>query len=104
MAIEIRTTTAFDQDVKQCKKRHRELSLLWDAVDTIVQQDVNRLRTFYKDHALTGQWKGYRELHIQADWLLIYKFTDGYVTLLLTRTGSHDALFSVRKQDVRRYQ
>ncbi len=44
------------------------------------------------DHALLhGQWKGYREVHIEPDWLLIY-YIDGD-TLHLVRTGSHSALF-----------
>lgn len=25
----------------------------------------------YKDHALTGNWNGYRDCHIEPDWLLI---------------------------------
>ncbi len=43
------------------------------------------------DHPLTGNWKGRRELHIEPDWLLIYKI-DGD-TLILERTGTHAHLF-----------
>lgn len=43
------------------------------------------------DHALTGNWKGYRECHITPNWLLIYKTDE--TTLYLAATGSHSDLF-----------
>jgi mRNA interferase YafQ len=43
------------------------------------------------DHALTGEWRGWRDLHIEPDWLLLYKI-DGN-DLILARTGSHADLF-----------
>lgn len=45
----------------------------------------------WKDHPLKGPWKGYRDLHIETDWLLIYKRDDQNVWLV--RTGSHADLF-----------
>ncbi|GAA0372749.1 hypothetical protein GCM10008932_24860 [Alkalibacterium iburiense] len=63
------------------------------AVDVLIKKDEKLLRSKYKDHALKGQWKGYRELHIQGDWLLIYKIDHKRIILTLTRTGSHDDLF-----------
>ncbi|MFZ2726536.1 MAG: type II toxin-antitoxin system YafQ family toxin [Methylococcaceae bacterium] len=45
----------------------------------------------YKDHYLTGNWKGYKECHIKPNWLLIYQLKDDKV--ILTRTGSHGELF-----------
>lgn len=47
----------------------------------------------YKDHELKGDWKGFRELHIQPDWLLIYTKNKTELILTLTRTGSHSDLF-----------
>jgi mRNA interferase YafQ len=44
-----------------------------------------------RGHALTGNYKGRRECHIEPDWLLIYKL-DGEM-LILERTGSHADLF-----------
>ncbi|MGH6935265.1 MAG: type II toxin-antitoxin system YafQ family toxin [Methylocella sp.] len=44
-----------------------------------------------KDHFLTGEWRGYRNLHIEPDWLLLYKI-DGN-DLILARTGTHADLF-----------
>ncbi len=45
----------------------------------------------YKDHALTGNWNGYRDCHIESDWLLIYKTSETH--LFLVRSGSYSDLF-----------
>ena len=34
---------------------------------------LEKLEEKYKDHELSGNFKGYRECHILSDWLLIYK-------------------------------
>lgn len=46
----------------------------------------------YYDHALSGNWNGHRECHIQPDWLLIYRCDDDVLVLTLTRTGTHSDL------------
>ncbi len=45
-----------------------------------------------RDHALIGDWMGYRECHIKPDLLLIYRKLDAD-TLRLARLGSHSELF-----------
>lgn len=97
MAIEhIIATTAFDKDLKTLRKKHTPLAPLWDAVDTIVAGDKDLLSSKYKDHPLTGQWAGFRELHIKGDWLLVYRIDSNGLTLVLTRTSTHDVLYSAR--------
>ena len=49
------------------------------------------LEAKYKDHTLTGNWNGYRDCHIEPDWLLIYKISE--TNLFLVRSGSHSDLF-----------
>ena len=46
-----------------------------------------------KDHALSGDWIGHRECHIQPDWLLVYRIEDNVLVLTLTRTGTHSDIF-----------
>jgi mRNA interferase YafQ len=46
----------------------------------------------HRDHALTGNWSGYRECHVKPDLLLIYRKPDSG-TLRLARLGSHSELF-----------
>lgn len=45
-----------------------------------------------KDHDLRGSWAGFRELHIEPDWLLVYEKPDE-TSLSLVRLGSHAELF-----------
>ena len=47
----------------------------------------------YKDHSLKGNYIGFRECHIQSDWLLIYAIDDDKLILTASRTGSHSDLF-----------
>ena len=45
----------------------------------------------YRDHPLHGNWGGYRDAHIEPDWLLLYRVVND--ELQLARTGSHADLF-----------
>lgn len=47
----------------------------------------------YRDHDLTGNYKGCRECHIAPDWLLVYEVVEDVLVLMLYRTGSHSELF-----------
>jgi len=65
------------------------LSKLRVVIEKLLDQQT--LESKYKDHQLTGNWKGHRDCHIGPDWLLIYQVTDN--ALILERTGSHSELF-----------
>lgn len=56
-------------------------------------QKQNKLPSKYRDHALQGDWKGYRECHVKGDLLLIYKIQDDQLVLVLIDIGSHSQLF-----------
>jgi mRNA interferase YafQ len=45
----------------------------------------------HKDHPLAGNFEGFRDCHIEPDWLLIYRLEED--TLYLERTGTHNDLF-----------
>ena len=63
----------------------------FDIVDRLARGET--LPAKNRDHNLTGDYIGFRECHIQPDWLLIYR-TDGDALLLfLMRTGTHADLF-----------
>ena len=46
----------------------------------------------YKDHSLTGNYRGNRECHIEPDWLLIYEIRGDVLVLMLYRLGSYSEL------------
>lgn len=83
-------TSAFSKDLKKIKKREYNIDLLESVVDKL--QTGEQLEPKYKDHLLTGNWKGFRECHIQPDWLLVYRIYDDKLLLVLTRTGTHSNL------------
>lgn len=84
------TSTAFKRDYKKMQKRNYDMSLLNDVIETLLSG--NRLPEKNKDHALTGDWAGHRECHIQPDWLLVYKIFENDIVLTLLRTGTHSDL------------
>ena len=87
---QIEQTSIFRKDLKKAKKRGLDLSLLDDVVTAI--QNGETLPEKNKDHALTGNWIGHRECHIQPDWLLVYRILDNTLILSLVRTGTHSDL------------
>ena len=89
--MKIKFHSLFKKDLKRVIKRGYNTKLL----DAVVQKLANeeRLPAKNKDHALSGDYKGYRECHITPDWLLIYTKKDNELILLLTRTGTHSDLF-----------
>ena len=65
------------------------------AVIALLRQDLP-LPDKNRDHALSGNWAGFRDCHIEPDWLLIYKKAkneQGTDTLFLEATGTHSDLF-----------
>ena len=61
----------------------------------VVNELVNErpLAEKYCDHNLEGDYKGFRECHINPDWLLIYQIDNNDLILTLARTGTHSDLF-----------
>lgn len=86
-------TTQFKKDFKVLLKKYYSPDKLKQAIDALMAQNKQLLSTKYRDHPLTGNWKGYREIHIEGDWLVIYRVEKQELQLVLTRTGSHDDLF-----------
>jgi mRNA interferase YafQ len=81
----------FKKGFKRAKKRNLDMSLLKEVI--VKLQKKIPLDEKYQDHALEGNWKGFRECHIQPDWLLIYIIEDDILTLTLIDTGTHSDLF-----------
>jgi len=75
--------------VKLAKRRGKDLSKLRELI--LLLAEGQPLPQRYKDHPLAGDWKHFRDCHIEADWLLIYKIEGD--DLYLVRTGTHSDLF-----------
>ncbi len=89
--LDVYFSTKFKKDYKLAEKQGRNLELLFEVIDIIASEKP--LDSKYEDHALSGQYKGHRECHLQPDWLLIYKIDNSVLVLSLTRKGTHSELF-----------
>lgn len=81
----------FRRDYKRIQKQGKDVNRLLKIVDILAAEQP--LAPKYRDHAMTGDFIGHRECHIEPDWLLVYKVERDALLLTLTRTGSHSDLF-----------
>ncbi len=83
--------TSFKKEFKKIIKRGYDISQFNKVVDMLANEE--KLPEKYRDHNLHGKYDGFRECHIQPDWLLVYRIDKGKLTLTLTHTGTHSDLF-----------
>ena len=86
----LKFTNQFKKDYRLMIRQGKDISLLDNVIEKI--QKGEKLEEKYRDHALTGTYRGFRECHIQPDWLLIYFIENQIMTLTIVRTGSHSDL------------
>ena len=88
--LELVVSSAFKTEVKKIKnaKDKAELKLV---LDTLLAEKTLDIK--YRDHALSGNYKNYRECHIKPDLLLIYKIEKAELVLYAVHIGSHSDLF-----------
>ena len=91
--LTVKFTTAYKKSYKLMKMRGKNLSLLEEVIDTLRQGKA--LEERFRDHELKGNLKGFRECHIQPDWLLIYRIENDILSLTLVDTGSHSDLLNL---------
>jgi mRNA interferase YafQ len=89
--LNLQPTAQYRKDRKRAIKRGLPVDLLDGVLQTLVEEKP--LDPKHNDHPLKGNYAGFRECHIQPDWLLIYKIDKGNLILTATRTGSHSDLF-----------
>lgn len=78
-------STQFRRDVKRAQKRGKDMEKLKAMLQMLLAGQ--KLPPRFKDHALKNDWSGYRDAHIEPDWLLIY-WADTQ-TVRFERTGTH---------------
>ncbi|MBR6188035.1 MAG: type II toxin-antitoxin system YafQ family toxin [Prevotella sp.] len=69
MKYELEYGGQFLKDLKLAKRRGLNMKDLSDITDML--QEGKALPKKCRDHILTGNYKGYRECHINPDWLLL---------------------------------
>lgn len=93
MTYIIKKTSQFKQDFKLCLKRGLDINEFTQVLTLLQKGSI--LPEKYKDHPLqpSKDFKNCRELHIEPDRLLVYKYSDDNLILYLIRTGTHSDLF-----------
>lgn len=89
--LTLETTSQFRKDYKRMIKRGCKRELIEAIIQKLLENEP--LDAKYRDHMLTGNYIGFRECHIQPDWLLVYCIDNDRLILTAARTGTHSDLF-----------
>lgn len=89
--LKIVPSNQFKKDLKLAKKRGCKIEHLRDVINMLACEQ--KLDKKYHDHELIGNYSGFRECHIESDWLLVYRISQDMLGLFLFRTGTHSDLF-----------
>ena len=104
--FKVRYSSNFKKSLKKMTKQGKDIEKFLDVVDKLAVITVSddgsstgvlkeELEEKYKNHNLIDNkyYKNCGECHIESDWLLIYKYYDEELVLLLVDTGNHSNLF-----------
>lgn len=86
---EVVWSSAIKREARLLAKQGKKLEKLESIIKSLVAG--TKLPAKLRDHALTGKYKGFRDLHVEPDWVLVYQVDDDAVYLY--RMGSHSDLF-----------
>ncbi len=88
----IKFTNDFKRAYKKIKKQGKDIRKLKSIIIKLANEEL--LEPKYKDHALYNdkRFKDCRDCHIEPDWVLIYKYLEEEIVLLLVNTGSHSQI------------
>lgn len=85
------TTTQFERDKKKALKQKKDFTTLTKVMKKLIEEQP--LDAKYCDHPLKGDWKGFRDCHVENDWVLIYKVDKKEQKIVFARLGTHSELF-----------
>ena len=92
----IQRSNAFKHSYDRMKKRGKKMEKLQQAIGLLAQNLP--LPPSYRDHPLSGNFTGFRDIHVEPDWILIYakneataEYPEGVLKLEIT--GTHADLF-----------
>ena len=91
---EVVYSAKFKKSLKRILKQGKNIDELKDVLDKLAFKE--ELDSKYRNHKLIDdkKYKNCYECHIRPDWLLIYRYNDNELLLLLMNTGSHSDLLN----------
>lgn len=89
ISYKIRYSKEFKKSFKKIIKQGKDINKLFNVIEILARKQ--KLDIKYKDHQLYNdkRFKDCRDCHIEPDWILIYKYVEDELILLLVNTGSH---------------
>ena len=87
--LTIEPTAAFKREVQRLAQRGRNVLKMFTPIAMLLNNQP--FPPEYDDHPLKGKWLGFREFHVEPDWLIIYQVDN--TSLIVARTGNHSDLF-----------
>ena len=81
----------FSRDLKLAVRRGKDLEKITKVIDLLCAQEP--LPPSLRDHALSGDYAGYRDCHVEPDLVLIYRIVEDQLQLICARLGTHSDLF-----------
>ena len=81
----------FARDLKLAVRRGKSLEKITTVINLLCSQQP--LPPALRDHALSGDYAGYRDCHVEPDLILIYRIVQNELQLICVRLGSHSDLF-----------
>lgn len=93
--MKLKISNQYKKDLRKVLKSGLRLKSRKNIIGNIIDNLLSRekLEAKYKDHALTGQWNGYKDCHIEPDLIMIYFIDTDNKILEMSRIGSHSELF-----------
>lgn len=91
---EVKYANAFKKSLKKITKQGKNLDKMFFIIGKLANKEP--LEQKYRNHNLINDryYKNCGECHIEPDWLLIYRYEENQLILLLVETGSHSELFN----------
>ena len=89
--LDVVFSNQFKRDLRLARRRGYDLDLLDETVGKLTNREP--LPQKNQDHALSGNYAGFRKCHVQPDWLLVYRIDEEEAYVFLSRTGTHSDLF-----------
>ena len=88
-------STKFKKNLKKLLKQGKDIDKLLDVGDILASNQ--KIDSKYLNHRLNDNkyFKDCYELHIEPDWLLVYRYSENELILVLVNTGSHSEVLNM---------
>lgn len=92
ISYQIKYSNEFKKSIKKQIKQGKNIEKLFYVIEILARK--GQLEAKYRNHRLIDdkRFKNCYDCHIEPDWVLIYKYLDKEVILLLINTGSHSEI------------